>query len=113
VKHGLYAKRILPGEAEVLKSIEKSVGSLENEAVLARLLLHRVVDVIDRDGLPFPGGLEHIVVADRLLGRIVRIEEAREGLVLEEIERLKYKLEEAIREVEQHLDSLRGHSLSG
>jgi hypothetical protein len=99
IKHGVYASRLLPGEVEWVPILRDQLGSLDDEAVLARILLLRALNALTTNA-------EHVgmfVIADRLLGRIVRIEEAREGLKLEELEGLKHRLAEAIQRVEKQL----------
>jgi hypothetical protein len=95
-KHGLYSDRLTDEEKALLELMP--VGSLDEEIVIARLLLMRTLEaeandermlMVDRVILRKPGldvtyrpprYLEHII---RLLGRIGRLEVARAELLRE------------------------------
>ena len=101
LKHGLYSERLLPGEDELLPYLIDQLGELEYEATFARVLLLRTLTAM----VSQPRSVELYAIADRFLGRIVRIEEARQGLGMEEVERLRQVLLEKIEMLEDQLSA--------
>jgi hypothetical protein len=124
-KHGIFSRDLTAEETAMIPAVEAMRGTLDEELVLARIMLNRVLSAwkkADEEGEEKVMELVKIqvvkkrnkatftitrrcpdffLIADRFLARIGKLEMMRCGLKLKELEDLLAKLEAALRRIQK------------
>lgn len=94
-KHGLYSKGLSSRELELIEAGAMTDPSLEGEVVLARLMLHRLLQLQSGENMP----PDWWALLDRYLGRVGRLMEQQSRLT--EVRELQARIDDLATQMNQ------------